>query len=289
MCAPCVAGDVAARVIIFLVWCGVQCINEYCFVVSLYLEGGAARIVGMVLLVFWVVINVLWIWTYLKVCWLDPGSVLRDLKRYGYADADGALKELPPVLDALPKCPKCGLPKPERTHHCSRCGRCYFRFDHHCPVVGNCIALHNMRAFILFGVYGGLVFLFFIIYAILAFIMAPRIPRAVTACVALLAFFFMVGLFGFSWSWVPFVCKMNKTTLEGIGNMDIAKYDLGEQGNREQIFGKNRFMWIFPTDAAVSGFFWSGITDLNNLPETLPDLNEQPPDEDSSSASNLPT
>ncbi|EPQ52473.1 zf-DHHC-domain-containing protein [Gloeophyllum trabeum ATCC 11539] len=55
----------------------------------------------------------------------------------------------------ISKCRKCGLPRPERAHHCRICNRCVLKYDHHCPVLGvnQCVGLHNERHFILFMVY----------------------------------------------------------------------------------------------------------------------------------------
>lgn len=259
MCAPHGCADVVARVIIFLMFCGAQFVNDFFFVVPLYKDGGIARILCLVLLPFWIVFFVLCFWSYLKVCWLDPGSVLYELKRLGYVNADGTLKELPPPIAELPRCEKCGLPKPERTHHCKICGRCYFRFDHHCPVVGNCIALSNLKAFALLGIHGGISFLILIIYSMLSIGFAWRISRGIIGCIAVFAFFCCVSLFGFGVSWIQNI-RENQTTLESIANMKRETYDVGRKQNVEQIFGKNKFLWIFPTDAAVSGWMWSGIT-----------------------------
>ncbi|KAI0057823.1 zf-DHHC-domain-containing protein [Artomyces pyxidatus] len=69
------------------------------------------------------------------------------------------------------KCTKCGVTKPERTHHCRICNRCVLKYDHHCPVsflvsicapipfkpptfrINQCVGLHNERHFVLFMAY----------------------------------------------------------------------------------------------------------------------------------------
>ncbi|PWZ03079.1 zf-DHHC-domain-containing protein [Testicularia cyperi] len=59
-------------------------------------------------------------------------------------------------------CGKCGIPKPDRAHHCSTCGRCVLRMDHHCPwLASRCIGLRNHKPFFLFLAYTAL----FCVYA----------------------------------------------------------------------------------------------------------------------------
>ncbi|TFK36733.1 DHHC palmitoyltransferase-domain-containing protein [Crucibulum laeve] len=60
---------------------------------------------------------------------------------------------------SLTQCRRCGLQRPERTHHCKICNRCVLKYDHHCPVsllilwINQCVGLHNERHFVLFMVY----------------------------------------------------------------------------------------------------------------------------------------
>jgi hypothetical protein len=77
--------------------------------------------------------SIICLWSYFKLSWGDPGSSELFLKIYNLTCNK--------LIQALPKCPQCGNPKPARTQHCSDCEECYFRLDHHCPVWGNCIVL----------------------------------------------------------------------------------------------------------------------------------------------------
>ncbi|KDQ52698.1 hypothetical protein JAAARDRAFT_183961 [Jaapia argillacea MUCL 33604] len=57
---------------------------------------------------------------------------------------------------SVTRCKRCGLMRPERSHHCRICNRCVLKFDHHCPVsirINQCVGLHNERHFILFMAY----------------------------------------------------------------------------------------------------------------------------------------
>ena len=53
-----------------------------------------------------------------------------------------------------PRCSKCYLIKPQRTHHCSVCGLCCMKYDHHCPWVANCVGLKNYGYFLKFLSWG---------------------------------------------------------------------------------------------------------------------------------------
>lgn len=102
-------------------------------------------------LFIWIFIAVVWFWSYIIVCWLDAGSSEHALSKANREEAEK-------IFDK--KCSKCGLPKPASTHHCSKCNKCYVGFDHHCFIVGNCIAYRNAQPFVIFLIYGDLIFLY---------------------------------------------------------------------------------------------------------------------------------
>lgn len=102
--------------------------------------------------ILFLLISIIWLWSYFKLCWCDPGSTEKFFMENDFGNDE--------LIRVLPKCNQCGNPKPARTHHCSQCNRCYFRYDHHCPIWGNCIALYNMKAFILVPIYGGILIIF---------------------------------------------------------------------------------------------------------------------------------
>ena len=61
------------------------------------------------------------------------------------------------------QCQKCGALKVFGVHHCSSCGRCVYRMDHHCPWTGNCVGYLNIKQFMLFLFYSGLLMIYSII------------------------------------------------------------------------------------------------------------------------------
>lgn len=126
----------------------------------------------------------------------------------------------PQVLQALPFCRKCNLPKPPRAHHCSCCKRCVLKMDHHCPWVANCVGLLNQSYFILFLFYTAVGCM------IVAIVCAPRamagfafhpyadlqaaVGALVVGCTAL-AFAIALGAFG---GFHLYLAMANLTTVE---------------------------------------------------------------------------
>jgi hypothetical protein len=229
----------------------------------------AASLVTVAL--FWTFMSILWLWSYFEACWRDPGSVISELRRMGLASASGSLSVLPPSLAMLPRCPKCDLPKPMRTHHCSDCGRCYFRWDHHCPVIGNCVGLRNMKAFMLFLLYSGVLICFAGVIAVVAARSSDRVPMstAVIFLVVGVIIALVIGCFG--GQYVPEVC-VNRTTIERIAGNDPRTFDAGIGSNVRQVFGENWWLWFVPIPPAVNGFAWAEMADLQTQRRDQPSI-----------------
>lgn len=99
----------------------------------------------------WSVISIIFLWSYVIVCWIDGGSTISIVKNIPPGMKEKYKKI---VNDDMPICKICKIQKSSTTHHCSKCNRCYYHFDHHCHIIGNCIGFHNAQAFVIFLIYG---------------------------------------------------------------------------------------------------------------------------------------
>ena len=255
------------RCIILAIFIGAQAINILCFLLPLYKSDTKSTLITFyVMASIWCLLSLLWIWSYIVTCWMDAGSVENELYKQGYLDKKGEFIEnrpLPDQISTQPRCEKCHLPKPFRTHHCSQCDKCYFRFDHHCDVVGNCIAYKNMKAFMLFLFYSSLLLFLSAITSIISYTMTHKVDLSylLTACLLGILLGAVICIFGCMY--VPEVCVNNRTTLERIAGVEPTRFDAGISNNIKQIFGECPLLWILPTRPSVDGFTWSTVYDLN--------------------------
>ena len=85
-------------------------------------------------------------------------------------DEDGDLKvEKKKKHNKLSYCNTCKFLRPPRSFHCSQCGVCVEVHDHHCPWVGNCIGYRNLKYFIAFLFWTGMLAL--VTVAIVGYVM----------------------------------------------------------------------------------------------------------------------
>jgi len=56
----------------------------------------------------------------------------------------------------LSYCKTCNILRPPRSFHCSRCEVCVEVHDHHCPWVGTCVGYRNVKYFIGFLFWTGM-------------------------------------------------------------------------------------------------------------------------------------
>jgi len=153
-------------------------------------------------------------------------------------------------------CQKCNAPKPVRTHHCSMCGRCITRMDHHCPWVANCIGFGNHKYFILFLFYAflcclivGLQNLRIVMHA---YDVSEKEGRRIfnsssTMMGIVLSLAICISVGGLA-AFHFYLVATNKTTLEMAIYGRNNPFDMGFSNNMNQIFGKNRKLWLLPVD-----------------------------------------
>ena len=157
-------------------------------------------------------------------------------------------------LESLPKCPQCGLPKPERCHHCSICNKCHLRMDHHCPAVGVCISIKNTQSFIVMLNWALVLIITNLFELVLGCILLPKM-RTPILIMMLLLFVLLIAVGAFLHDCLKRATH-NVTTLEELAD-ERNVYDMGKRENLNQILGRSKFrMWI-PKKNVMSGFEWS--------------------------------
>lgn len=256
------------RCILFCIFSATQYITLKAFLFPLYNENTkSTTIVFWIFIIIWSNISILWIWSYIVASWMDAGSVENELYYMGFLDKHGNMKpnvQFTPEIDRIPRCDKCHLPKPFRTHHCSQCDKCYFRFDHHCDMIGNCVALKNMKAFMLFIFYSSSLWLLSPILSIIAYCMVKSVSVGFVVFCCLAGFLLGLSILIFGVLYIPEVCLNNRTTLEKIAGNAPKEFNAGVKRNIEQVFGECPLCWAFPTRITMNGFLWSSVSDSDS-------------------------
>lgn len=246
------------RCIILLIFVFGQSLHVSWFLLPLYkFNTEKSNSTFKVLTTIWFILSFLWLWSYISTCWMDAGSIENELYKRGFIDLNGQLKEnltLPTEIGEFPRCDRCHLPKPPRTHHCSQCGKCYYRFDHHCEIIGNCVAFRNMKSFMLLLLYSSILFFLAAITSIISYKITKNVDLSyiLTAWVLAICIGGIIFLFGIVR--VPDVCVNNMTTLERIAGNNPKTYDAGLTNNIKQTFGECPILWIFPTRPSITLF-----------------------------------
>ena len=195
---------------------------------------------------------VMWTWSYLSVCFAKSARCT-DVQ-VGYSGG---------------YCEKCKITRPDRAHHCSACGFCVAKMDHHCVWTNRCISYYNYKAFILFVFYLSLGTLVYD-YLALQYMVSEKPPKnalvkifvfALTI-VALISTFLTISLLA---GHIAMVLN-NVSTIEYMKGKtlqipckepDPSNYhNVGTVPNFLQVFGKNPFLWLVPTQTEGSAQFF---------------------------------
>lgn len=251
--APCHIGDVAARIILIFIYCGVTAAMIMFIFMKYSIFNSTAKACYFVVLVFYILFSVLWIWAHISLSWMDAGSVEREIAEH---KTNPLSEELQSHINNFPPCSRCNLPKSRRTHHCSSCNKCYFRFDHHCPAIGNCVALKNMKAFILFMVYSSCLLIVGGASALLYLGTENTEFKFIYWILFGGGILLAVYISGFGFSFCPNTIY-DHTTLEGIAKVNKNKYSIDGMTSFRQIFGKYWWEWFLPMQNRIDGFEWA--------------------------------
>ena len=158
-------------------------------------------------------------------------------------------------LPDLPSCPKCGVSKPIRAHHCQLCNRCVLKMDHHCPWINTCVGFKNQRYFVLFLTYcwaGSLVFFF----SSVGFYSELKADPVFCLSFAILACFSLIFTGFGGWNWL--------IVIKGLTSIEIldSRFRLKEFSwrlNLEIVFGtRNLGLALLPRTGELpyDGIFW---------------------------------
>jgi len=150
------------------------------------------------------------------------------------------------------KCGRTGKYKPPRSHYDPVTGRLVLNMDHFCPWVANTVGYHNRKFFILFTAWGCLACAWASLTLIpfaLRFTHAEKLDargeamRSFAVMAAALDGTFAVCLLCFSLGHL-YMAASNTTSLEG--GREAFHFDLGWRRNLEQVFGRDRRLWLLP-------------------------------------------
>eukprot|EP00096_Caligus_rogercresseyi_P013198 TRINITY_DN587_c0_g1_i1.p1 TRINITY_DN587_c0_g1~~TRINITY_DN587_c0_g1_i1.p1 ORF type:complete len:345 (+),score=84.79 TRINITY_DN587_c0_g1_i1:170-1204(+) len=239
-----------------------------------------------VYLLFYHLILFLLLWSYLKTILSDSGRVPTSWRLTGpmnerlkaaktEEDWKSLLElfrvemELPPLLQrsvqgALRYCEKCGIIKPDRSHHCSVCGTCVRKMDHHCPWVNNCVAFNNYKFFLLFLGYALLYCVYVTATTFQYFLLfwSQRLHSSGSAkfhvfFLLLVSVLFFLSVSSLFWYHIYLVLH-NRTTLEQFrapyfrnGTQDERGWSLGSGNNLREVFGERPLLWFFPVQTSM--------------------------------------
>lgn len=259
--------DLIGKIVILAMYLAVQALIHIFILVS---SMNSPTIGSIIMLLVWYVLSIVWIINYFKLSWLDAGSIQAELKTKSRR-AIAFYNENVTRIDILPKCDKCGCPKSSRTHHCSVCNRCYCRFDHHCPVVGNCIAYNNIKNFVLFFFYSGLMLTVCGIYT--AITVEDSFFEVASSLLLIIPALFFLGVTA-----ATLLTVINdKTVMESNVNINITSFR-SKYENFCVIFGRYPHQWFLPTNPDLLVFEWCLQEEYFNMANNVSVKNYMDPD-----------
>lgn len=195
--------------------------------------------------------------SFINMMFFDPGALLKALD---IPPQDGGLT--PREEQKLPKCRRCNIPQPPRSYHCRRCECCFVRHHSHLDMFGICIAIKNLRPFMVLLKWCEMDMIVCTIIEIL-------LTRVQTLPV-LIGFFFSVFygalafLFYIFWLDQMSYIKNNLSYSEKQSRIPKYSFDIGQEENIAQVFETGFFRYYIPKRSSMHGFEW--------LPEPSDDI-----------------
>eukprot|EP00967_Tisochrysis_lutea_P131955 scaffold229854_cov37-Tisochrysis_lutea.AAC.2 len=247
--APC-SGSRLQSAPVPLIILGIVLLNYIPYVVWAVQRGLSKGLIA-VLFTFFHLLLLMMMWSWAYTCATDPGVPTQAWQDHMEAVA----KEAPTGLGEPRVCRKSGLYKPERSHYCSVTKRLTLNMDHFCPWVVNTVGFYNRKFFLLFLFYTVCLLIF-----TLASI-APQLPSLfgwtmntedtflpsvanVVLLVAMLLVDIILLFLLCPFLWMHWRMAMrNETTIDG---NRFPHFDVGTQQNLQQVFGRNRWVWLIP-------------------------------------------
>ena len=292
--------------------------SYYAFVVQLQIFTVESTAEKSILLVVYHILLSLFSWSYYQTVFSGPARLPPSwklstamLERLNGAKSEAEWKsflelfavemELPVTQrsfqGAIRYCQKCTAIKPDRSHHCEVCGICILKMDHHCPWVNNCVSFTNYKFFILFLGYALIYCIFVAASTFKYFLMfwaddlkTPGSGKFHILFVFFVAVMFCISVSSLFWYHIYLILH-NRSTFEqfrspyfnGVGP-DAEGWTLGKANNFREVFGYNKWLWMFPVHTAVgdgltypsrlhyAGRNYQSTSDLANNPNSHDDV-----------------
>lgn len=179
-------------------------------------------------------------------------------------------------------CGKCGVNRPERSHHCSKCDRCIKKMDHHCFWLGTCINNDNLGHFVRFLFFSTLGSLslfgtltckilremkmdYFSTY--LLYMIAEVMTALFSLIVGVITLLFLIVNVKNVLRNVTYIESVTCKNMKRLGN-DLKKnpYDMGAYCNFKDVMGKAKFLFLFGENG--DGLTFKKTYRIENWPRT---------------------
>ena len=189
------------------------------------------KIICIVFLVIFHFFLLLFLFTYFKVIFSNPG---KPPLYWGFSEDPEQRKRR--------FCMICNNFKPERCHHCSTCQQCVLVMDHHCQWLNNCIGFKNRKIFILLLMYSFILIILILGFSVISIVKLClkyekyKFRLILAFVIFFLLLIFLIILYNFLQYHLDLINR-NRTTIENLdqkrGNEQKYVYDMGKKFNRK--------------------------------------------------------